>query len=168
MSDSENPYRGPQNPANPGAADSARLTENMLTYLKKAAPWLRFIGILGFIVGAFLALGGIIFIVLIPISSVLLNEIPGLEEYAGIAGILLGLYFIILAALCFFPALYTYKFGAGIRSYLLSGTDQYLETAFKNNKSLWKFLGILAIIGMAFIPFAVIVSIIAGIAAVFA
>jgi hypothetical protein len=168
MSDNENPYRSPQNPVSFGSAGSVQLTENMQAYLKKAAPWIRFIGILGFIGDALMALGGIVFMVLVPISGFLLDEIPGFGEYAGLAGVSLGLYFIILAVLCFFPSFYTYKFGTGIRSYLLSGVDQHLETAFKNNKSLWKFLGIFAIISMAFIPLTVITGIIAGVAAVLA
>ena len=40
-----------------------------------------------------------------------------------------------------------------------------LELAFKNNKSLWKFNGILLIIGLAVIPALVIIAIVAAVAA---
>ncbi|MDR1279046.1 MAG: hypothetical protein LBK02_09860, partial [Treponema sp.] len=68
-------------------------------------------------------------------------------------------------ALCFFPALFTYNFGNKIRAYQQSRAEEELENAFKNNKSLWKFLGILTIISLAFIPVMIIISIVVGIAA---
>jgi hypothetical protein len=44
-----------------------------------------------------------------------------------------------------------------------TGAEQDLELAFKNNKSLWKFIGILAIIQLAIIPVTMIFGIIAAI-----
>jgi hypothetical protein len=174
MSDqvSDNPYQSPQSPVNPAADSSGRLTETMLFYLKGASPWLRFIGIVGFISCGLIVLGGIVFLALIPAMGALWTEMPEIEEYADIFGALFGVftgvYLFLIAVLGFFPSLFIYNFGARIRSYLRSGADQELETAFKNNKSLWKFAGILTIISLAFIPLMVIAGIIIGIASVFA
>ncbi|MDR1099670.1 MAG: hypothetical protein LBL28_04240 [Treponema sp.] len=169
MADDMNPYQSPQNPVNPAADVSGRLTETMERYLKGASPWLRFIGIVGFISVGFMGLAGIIFLIALPLIGNIWGDIPGLEEYSGtagsIVGITMGVYLFIIAALCFFPALFTYKFGDKIRAYLQSRTEGELETAFKNNKSLWKFSGILTIIGLAFIPVTIIITIVVGIAA---
>jgi hypothetical protein len=175
MSDNINPYQSPQNPVNPMADGSARLTETMILYLKGASPWLRFLGIVGFIVCGILALMGIIFLVVLPAAGVgsFWSGISGLEEVSDAFGTALGaavvgLYFFAIAALNFFPALFMFNFGNKIRTYLQSGSDQDLEGAFKNNKSLWKFSGILMIIALAFIPVMIIIGIIVGIAAAFA
>jgi hypothetical protein len=176
MSDNANPYQSPQNPVNPAADSSNRLTETMIVYLKGAAPWLRFIGIVGFIGCGFLILLGLIFLFAFSAAGFLWNTIPGLEEgledysaaLGAASGIIMAIYFFIIAAIYFFPALFEYNFGTKIRNYLRSNSGQDLELAFKNNKSLWKFNGILLIITLAIVPVIMVVGIIVGIAAAFA
>jgi hypothetical protein len=90
------------------------------------------------------------------------SEIPGLEFFASGAGFLgggFGIYFLGVAVLGFFPSYFIYNFGSKIRTYLRTGAEQDLERALKNNKSLWKFSGILTIIGLAIIPVIFIISI---------
>ena len=79
--------------------------------------------------------------------------------------IVYSLYFIGAGVLMFFPAFFTYKFGVKIRAFTRTNSEQELELAFKNNKSLWKFNGILTIIGLAIIPLVIILGIIAVVAA---
>jgi hypothetical protein len=173
MSDNINPYQSPQNPVNPAADGSARLTETMILYLKRASPWLRFMGIMGFIVCGIVVLIGLIFLFALPVMGSLWGSISEFGDLSAAFGTALGavigaVYFFAIAALSFFPALFSFNFGNKIRAYLQSGSDQDLELAFKNNKSLWKFNGILTIIGLAFIPVMVIIGIVVGIAAAFA
>jgi hypothetical protein len=169
MSDGINRYQSPQSPANPAADNDGRLTETMLRYLGGASPWLRFAGIIGFIYCGFLVLGGLVSFLFSVAMEDFWSGIPEIAEYADVLrvvfGVFMGFYFIIFAVLGFFPSLFLYNFGARIRSYLQSGMDQDLETAFKNNKSFWKFVGVLIIIGLAFIPVMIIIGIIVGIAA---
>lgn len=173
MSDNINPYQSPQNPVNPAADGSARLTETMILYLKGASPWLRFIGIVGFIVCGIVVLIGLVFLFVLPAMGSLWNGISELEDLSAAFGTALGavvgaVYLFAIAALSFFPALFAFNFGNKIRAYLQSGSDQDLELAFKSNKSLWKFNGILTIIGLSFVPIIVIIGIIAAIATAFA
>ena len=161
MSDYENPYKSPETaiiPENPQSAGSA-LTEIMLGYLKEASPWLRFIGILGFIGCGIICLMGIIFAV----SSSALSSFAG--ELGSFPVGLLSLFYIAGGALYFFPARFTYNFGAKIRDYQISSSNEDLELAFRNNKSLWKFNGIAAIVCLALIPFLIVISIIFAVVA---
>lgn len=173
MSDAVNPYQSPetqavsvQSPAVHGA-----LTETMLVYLKGASPWLRFVGIVGFVLAGLTAMWGLVFFALAPVIGFSLADIPGFEAFGGTVGIAavgVGLYIIGLAAIMFFPSLFSYRFGSRIRSFLRTGTEAELELAFKNNKSLWKFYGILFIVFLAFLPVALIISVIAAVAVSFA
>jgi hypothetical protein len=123
----------------------------MVHYLQEASPWLRFLGVLGFIGSGLMALGGFVFIVLV----VLLSDLAG--EFGGIiGGGFIGILYIVLGLLSFFPAKFGYTFGAKIRLYTQSNSERDLEDAFKNNRSLWKFCGILAIVYLAVIPLALI------------
>jgi hypothetical protein len=160
MSDITNPWRSPGTEA--GAAQDSSgagvLTGTMVRYLREASPWLRFMGILGFIGSGLLALVGLVFTFL----GVLVSEIAGV--FGGIlAGSFMGILYIVLGLLSFFPAKFSYGFGAKIYHYALSNSDKDLEEAFKNNRSLWKFLGILTIVYLALIPLALIGGIVAAV-----
>ena len=173
MSDAVNPYESPAAvvvPVKPLVAQGS-LTEIMLIYLKQASPWLRFVGILGFIGAGLAVLSGFSFFVLIPLIGQVWGDIPGFDvsfcdTFSAVAfGVSIAVLCIGSGVLLFFPSLFVYRFGERIRSFLKSGKELELEQAFKNNKSLWKFLGIFCIINLAFLPlmiigavFAVIVS----------
>jgi hypothetical protein len=168
MSDFANPYQSPRNESIPETTPGSgpALTEPMLRYLKEAAPWLRFIGILGFISVGITVLGGIGVTIDISLagseSAYLLESLGAVGSMFG--GILsfLGLFYIGAALLVFFPSLFLYRFGTGIRSYFQNNLAKDLETALKNNKSFWKFVGILTIISLASIPVLSILAIIVG------
>ena len=159
MSDFENPYNSPETPIVPEKTQNAgNLTETMLLYLKEASPWLRFVGILGFIGCGALVLFGVIF----GIGSIAFSAFFG--EFGNVPFWLLAFLYAAMGVLLFFPARFTYDFGARIRKYQFSNSDEDMEQAFKNNKSLWKFYGILCIVYLALIPFFIIVSIGIGVA----
>jgi len=143
-----NPYQSPETLAAPEKtlATQGALTENMLIYLKEASPWLKFIGVVGFISAGLTALWA-----LFSFTPFMWNIWDDLNVFAffevGMAVLFLG-----GAALIFLPSLFLYRFGDRIRNYLLTGADDDLEQAFRNNKSFWKFTGIMCIIYLAFIP----------------
>lgn len=51
-----------------------------------------------------------------------------------------------------FPAKYLYNFGSKMNFFVKTKNEQAMETALKNNKSYWKFNGILVIISLAAFP----------------
>jgi len=158
MSDFENQYNSGQAPIVPEQNRIAgNLTETMLRYLKETSPWLRFIGILGFISCGFMVLAGIVILVA---SSYISSLLSGWEN---IPVWLITIFYAAMGAVLFFPARFTYNFGSKITKYQFSNSNEDLETAFKNNKSLWKFYGILGIIGLAMIPLSFIVPLIIGV-----
>ena len=163
---SDNPYESPQAEAGTVNPLSGRvLTESMLFYLKGAAPWLRFIGIVGFIC---LGISILSLLLLVSVFSQALEELPEAAPYSAFLSS--GMVFIYLPflALYFFPVLYLFRFGKKIQNYLLTGDSGDLEAAFKNNKSLWKFVGILMIIMLGFFALALVIGIIAAFIGIFA
>jgi hypothetical protein len=169
MSDSVNPYQGPEAapvPVDPPGSQGT-LTEVMVNYLKGASPWLRFIGILGFVFSGLTAFWGVAMLALSPFMDKSFESLPGYEQWnfifqAAFGGTMLILC-VIGAVFIFIPSLFIYRFGEKIRSFLRNGSGQELEQAFKNNKSLWKFLGILSIVELAFIPVLIIVGIVTAV-----
>jgi Ca2+/Na+ antiporter len=135
------------------------LTDNALFYLKGASPWLRFIGVLGYISCGFMVAGGLIMLIAAPL----------LEDFSidGTTGFLMGILYLASAVITFFPARFAYSFGARLRNYFLSNTEKELELAFKYNKSLWKFYGIAMIIVLALIPIGISLAVYASVAGYF-
>ena len=155
MSDSSNPYESPQ--AETGAIHTLSdrvLTENMVFYLKGASPWLRFIGIVGFVLLGISAL--FILITAFGMSSALINA-SGMEIFRFLGPGVVIIYIPFLA-LYFFPVLFVFRFGKRIKSYLYSGEREDLEEALKNNKSLWTFVGVLTIIFLGLIALGLLIT----------
>jgi hypothetical protein len=74
-----------------------------------------------------------------------------------------GVVYLGAIALMFFPVFFIFQFGRKIKSYVHTGNEEDLEQAFKNNKSFWKFTGILSIISLGLV---VITVLFGGIAAI--
>ena len=158
MSDYQNPYQSPETQVAPEASQSAgvELSVTMLNHLNEAAPWLRFIGILGYIgCGAFVLIG--------LISSFGLSAVSDGNIFGGMTAFVLAVVYIPVGVIMFFPAHFVYKFGQKIRNYRFTNSIEDLEAALQNNKSLWKFLGIFSIIQLAIIPLIIIGAIIFGV-----
>jgi len=160
MSDFENPYQSPEAAVVPEASQSTgvSMTETILKYLYESSPWLRFVGILGYIGSAMLCLLGII----LAVGGVALQNF--MDDFGQFPVSFMGLIYVPMGVLFFFPSHFTFTFGKKINSYKFSNSIEDMEAAFRNNKSLWKFYGILCIVYIAFIPLTIIVSVIVGVA----
>ena len=162
MSDTtNNPFESPKTDMKAAVnADSGELTALMKTYLEEASPWIRFVGIIGFIGCGLVALIGLFMLIGFTAFTQAISETMG---YSGLMGIGIGAVYLIIAVAMFFPAQFTYNFGSGIKNYKQTGLNAKLESALKSNKSLWKFMGIMYIIYLSLIPVAIIASIIIGV-----
>ncbi|MDR2375205.1 MAG: hypothetical protein LBD96_02080 [Treponema sp.] len=149
MSDTVNPWQSPNTEvvAEEGAPRDV-LTPVMIRYLKDASPWLRFIGIIGYIGAAILVVIGLFS------SIVLISGLSVLDTglFGGFLGAFIGVLYLAGGVIAFFPARFTYRFGGKIRDYLLSSGTGDLEEALRYNRALWKFSGILLIVYLALIP----------------
>ena len=161
MSDYENPYQSPETQIIPEASQSAgvELSVKMLNHLNETSPWLRFIGILGYIgCGIFVLIG-----FLSSFGLFTLSESSNSNFFGGMTALALAVIYIPVGVLLFFPAHFIFTFGQKIRSYRFTNSIEDLEAAFQNNKSLWKFLGILSIIQLAIVPLIIIGAVIFGV-----
>jgi len=167
MSETVNPYQSPETAVVPEIAPAGQgtLTEAMLIQLKGASPWLRFVGVLGFIGAGFTIMTGVVVLAVVPFVT---RTLGGLDPFSGIMGavswVVIAVFFIIVGALLVLPSLFMYRFGEKIRGYLRTGAEQEMEAAFKNNRLLWKFVGIICIVQLAFFPLTMIGSFIAAFA----
>jgi len=114
------------------------VSEEMLVSLKSTRPWVMFLSILGFVCFAFMALGSLLLIV---VGNAMTHQ----SNMPAFFGPGLGMVELILALIYLFPCLYLLRYGIAIGNVPGSG-QEVMEQALKQQKSFWKFMGILMIV----------------------
>jgi hypothetical protein len=125
--------------------ESNQQVENLLSinseikkYLTETSRWAKFLAIIGYIGMGLLVLLGIGLMV----GGSIFNSISEIDLPMGVIGIV----YILLGVLYFFPLKYLYSFSTQMKQGLSSDNQQSVTSGFENLKSLYKFMGILAIV----------------------
>ena len=127
--------------------DQNKLSLNDLAIdaLRESAKWCLFLAIIGFIgIGFMILAGAFMSVAMSAISSNPafgggMNPFDSIKAYVGIM-------YVVIAALYFFPIYYLYKYATGTKKALESGNSDVLSDALVNLKSHHKFLGIMTIV----------------------
>lgn len=174
MSDITNPYKSTQSDLNEQklVVPQGFFSGTMISYLKAASPWIKFMGIISFIGAGIMILNaiGILFLssFLFPfIRNVILNQLSSFSFLLRSFNAALGVVYLAMGIIYIFPAKYLYGFSSKINLFLKTKDEHAMEHALANNASFWKFNGILVIISLAFVPLMFIFSIIAAVGTYF-
>jgi hypothetical protein len=121
------------------ASTSFEVTQPMLLLLRQTKPWVMFISVMGFIyVGLMVFIGVVAMFVFSRFSG------TGTIASSGMFTILN----VLMGILYFFPSLFLFKFASSIGRLLDGGGAIEMEEALSNQKSFWKFIGILVIVAL--------------------
>lgn len=134
------------------------LNDIAIQALRESAKWCMFLSIVGFVGIGLMLVGGVF-------MSVVMAAIPddpygggmGMNPFGAIKGFI-GLIYIVMAALYFFPVYYLYKYAKGTKQALESGNGDVLSNALVNLKSHHKFLGIMTIVIISLYILAIVVG----------
>lgn len=138
---------------NQQVAPEISIPSQAINNLIETGKWTKFLSIVGFI---FIG----IMIVIALFTSAILSNIKGAENALPYPSYLIGIIYILIAGLYFFPVLYLYKFSTNVKKSLTTNNLEGFNTATKNLKSHFKFIGILTIIALAlYLPVIIAVSI---------
>ncbi|TAL51203.1 MAG: hypothetical protein EPN92_00945 [Chitinophagaceae bacterium] len=133
-------------------------------HLAEAARWARFLAIVGFILCGLIVVLGIF---AGSVFSTMMGRMGGGEfgdagfSTSGFATMLSVIY-ICMALLYFFPCLFLFRFANHMKAALASNEQETLNSSFQNLKKMFRFVGILMIIVLAFYAIALIIGIVAG------
>ncbi len=114
------------------------ITNTIIGFLKETSTWTYFLSILGFIGIGLMVIFGLLF-------GTIYGSVSGPANPPGSTG-LVGLVYVLMALLYFFPVLYLFNFSRKMKSALQSKNNEDFMMAFSNLKSHYKFVGILAIV----------------------
>ena len=133
------------------------------SYLGETAKWGRFLAILGLVVCGLMVLGGLIMVTTF-------SNTPAGQSYDAngnanpffAAGPYLLIFYILFAVLYFFPCLYLLRFSNKMKLALVADDQEMLTESFRNLKALFRYVGILTLIILAFYALAIVFSLIAA------
>ena len=135
------------------------LSDQSIGFLKEIKKWTFFLSILGFIGAGFMFLAGVMMSVIFSVIDIFAD----LPDKPNFPFGLIGLLYVAIAVVYFFPAYYLYKFAKETGEALMVGDENRLASAFRFLKKHFKFIGIMAIVMIALYVLIIIVAIIVGV-----
>ena len=127
-----------------------KVTSHMIDSMRSTRPWTMFLSIVGFISVGFMVLAAMIIMV---VGSVLT------QHFDGFPAALMGIMYIVMSFFYLVPSIYLFRYSSAIGRFLDSMAASEMESALAYQKSFWKFLGIVAIIMMAFAILGIVAAI---------
>jgi len=121
--------------------EELKITESSKSFLLESARWAKFLSIVGF-VGIGLMTVGAFFMIATGAS------LGGGRNAAPVA--IVGVAYILAAALYFFPTYYLYNFATKMKKAILNISQEDADKGLENLKSMFKFVGILTIVILSF------------------
>jgi len=123
------------------------------SHLSETARWARFLAICGFILIGLMLIYGLVFSIFF---SEILDKRSRYESYSAnnlrnAFSVVMFIFYAVCAILAFFPYFFLLRFANKMKAALESDDQTELNSSFMNLKILYRYLGILTIIGMAFI-----------------
>jgi hypothetical protein len=137
-----------------------QLLEESKLYVSSMGKWMKFFAILGCIGAGFMVLAALL---LISVGSFIpLAEDLGVLSRVGTG--VVGFIYLIIAAVYIYPIIYLFRASAAARLAIESKDNVQMTEFLKNNKSFWRYCGILTIVLFCFYIVLIIGFIIAGVA----
>ena len=129
------------------------------SHLSEAAKWARFLAICGFGLLVLMVVYGIV------MSFVIADMAGAMSQYdstysanslKNIMGFGMIIFYLICAVIAFFPYYFLLRFANKMKAALVSNDQDALNGSFQNLKILYRYLGILMIISLVFMIFAIL------------
>ncbi len=143
---------------------NAAATEN----IRQAMWWARFMAIVGFFVTGLLMVIALGCMVGGASWSYAMNSLfmqgYGAYDYMGAPFVIMGVAYLIIAVITFFQAYFLFMAGDKVRRALAAGDDTLLAQGMMNLKRYFRLIGILTLIGVVCMFFALLVVVVTVIA----
>ena len=127
-------------------------------HLAEAARWARFLSIIGFVMCALLICLGIFAGSIFSVFTSRYTTASATDVGSTFGAVFIVLY-VIIAVIYFFPCLFLFRFASLMKNALASNDQNTLNTSFQNLKKLFRYVGILTIIALAFYLIAFLIGI---------
>ena len=152
-----NPY-GASNLATADAVSAAAVQQ-----LAATKPWVRFMSVLTFIGAGFMLVAAVAMVGMGSMGAFAKSGAGA--AFTGAMGFGMAAVYAVLSIIYIFPGIKLWKFASAIARLMQSGRDEDLVAALNQQRSFWKFVGILMLAILAIYLIVIAVAIIGGVAA---
>ena len=135
------------------------ITQPMLLSMRQTKPWVMLISIIGFIYIGLMVIFGVL-------TMFIFSQFNATGSFPS--SIMFAVIYILMGILYFFPFFFLFKYASSIGRLLDGGGAAKMEEALSNQKSFWKYIGILVVISIIVGILGIIAAIIIPMFAVFA
>lgn len=142
--------------ANSPDGTSLTIDSQIQYFLSQTVRWGRFLAVVGFVAAGLL---GVVGIVMMVFGSSMEAVVP---EGMGFLSGFLGVFYILMGVLYYFPSKYLYDFCRSIKRAFALNDQETLVFAFSKLKSMFKFFGIVTLVMLILYGLILAFSIIAG------
>ncbi len=122
------------------------LTEEAKMHLAGMAKWTKFLSIVGIIVTVMMLLG----VTAISTTFSAMSSMPDMGPFAAMGVVGFTIIYLIMLLLYVYPIYCLYRFSTNIKKALTENDSYALAEAFKHQKNLFMFMGVLTIIMISF------------------
>jgi hypothetical protein len=147
--------------ASADAMTTAVLTRQAQEFLDQTRPWVRFISIMVFVGAAFMALAGLVMIALTMAGAMAARGVNA--PFGAIGVVAAGFFYLMMACLYIAPGVFLYRYASAIKQLKAACTASALEDVLKHQKSFWRFIGILAAVGLVILVLVLVIAIVVGV-----
>ncbi|SRR5258705_1841593 len=126
------------------------IDSNSQFHLTEGAKWAKFLAIVGFVMCGLIALIGIFAGSILATFSNRSSEFGNDQAYTTGLGVGAAIVYVGIAVLCFFPYLFLYRYADKMKKALATNDQDVLNSSFQNLKIMFRYVGILTIIMLAF------------------
>ncbi|MDB6071843.1 MAG: hypothetical protein JWL81_3014 [Verrucomicrobiales bacterium] len=157
-------YAAPRSALTPGATMAGQVSAATVLALKQTRPWVLLLAILGLIVVGLMLLGGMGMLAAGAFAKSAAPSVgpggSGAMPTALFAG--MGVGYLVFAFLYLYPIIKLFKYSSAISRLSATGSVRELEVALQEQKSFWKFIGIVTLVVMVLYAIGIILFFVAG------
>ena len=159
-----NPYSSPSANLFGSTSGSAEaVSETTIIHLQKTKPWVRFVGVLTFLAGGLMILGGAALAIFG--GTFMAKQDPGLGNTNTVGVAFMGVFYAIMGGFYIFPAMKLWAYGSKIKDLISTRSVADLEAALAQQRTFWIFVGIMTLIGLCIFALMMLVFIFGGVMA---
>jgi len=123
---------------------------NSQSHLTEGAKWAKFLAIVGFVMCGLIAIFGVFAGSILTSFNSRNSELGNDRAYTAGMGIGAAILYIGIAVLYFFPCLFLYRYSVKMKQALTTKDQDTLTSSFQNLKIMFRYMGILTIVVLAF------------------
>ncbi len=148
-----------------GSGVAVGLTPLAHQYLDQTRPWVQFMAVIVFISAGLMVLSGIVMLGISLAAGATAGAGASASPFGAVGGALLGMFYVALSLVYIVPGVYLARYAKAIKLLRTDGGAERIENALKQQRSFWRFVGIVTAICIILVIVGLALAVVIGVLA---